>query len=237
MTHVDAPMVCPQCGNGTTAPLVNGNRYCPSCQLDWDPADPPTFDVPHVPEIVDLDPDGPPLLRAVDTVVAADADPETVLADLVGNRVVLVDGRTATIVGFPDEDSMTVELTDGDVVDVDYNDVRGSAEPLPVPEVPDDDTQVAIGRAALSVAGMVLEAAAASLAIEETGWVLLIPPTGWTPPEADVIPVLEQGAAYAVMTLMAAYELDPDVIREFSQRLLRDAQTQPETVEETDDDQ
>lgn len=238
---------CPRCGHGPPLPLSNKTLLCAECRLEWDPEHPPDDSLWHVADPLEALSDE---LRPADTgavdeeMVAdlstfiADIDAETDalvtdLATLVGTDVILNSGQRATITGFPDDDHMAVRFADGSTFDVSFEDVRGSAdapsddeqEPPAIP----DEQQIEIGKTALMVAGFVLKAGLASVVGGDGNERIVEPPTGWLPPDADTIPVLEMGAAYAVATLMHAFTLPRDQVETFAETLMHEAQqSEPE---------
>jgi hypothetical protein len=177
-------------------------------------------------------PPGPPL--DVDDVLGPPAAEqaaraaEAALEALAGTEVVLEGGQRATLVGFPDDDHAEVRLYGGDdageVVVVDLNDVERALDaPPPVADVP-LETAVALARVNMAVAGLVLQAGVGAVAGEYPNAELVTPPTGWLPDDADSLPAIEQGSAYAVAFLIHAFSIDRDQVLAMANMLLTDAQ-------------
>lgn len=138
------------------------------------------------------------------------------LETLTGTGVTLEGGQRATLLDFPDDDHATVQLGDGSVATVDFNDIIRADEAPPVTgaEVAelDDGTAAMFGDAVLTMAALVLEAGL--LSVEGTGESahLVETPTGWIPDDVDAIPLMEQAAAVAVATLVMAFDIPRDMI-------------------------
>lgn len=226
--------------------MTDGTRLCLDCRNEWDPATVPALRaVPEPPPEYAGTPwppgNGDPASTAAtadpaaadsvlgppESVVAADAA-QAALDALVGHEAVLEGGQVVTVLAFPDDDHVTVQAASGDRFDVAWSDVERTVEPAapagPVlVEVP-DETAVALARVNMAVAGLALRAGLASLAGEYPDAQLITPPTGWLPDDADTMPVVEQGTAYAVAFLIHAYRLDREVVGRIADTLIEDSQ-------------
>jgi hypothetical protein len=247
MTMTDPTTLrCPSCGNTITAPLDGGRRLCISCRHEWNPNDAHTLRVvpPIPPEVpaeapvvaVPSHPATPPpapldplegVLGPPPEVAEAERALEALYA-LVGTDVVLEGGQLATIADFPDDDHLEVVIgagTDSERTEVvDLNDVVRSVDaPPPVLEV-DDATARALAGVNLTVAALVLQAGLASIAGEYPNAELLTPPAGWLPLDADGLPALEQGVAYAVAFLIHAYSIDRGQVAAMAEMLFNASQ-------------
>jgi hypothetical protein len=142
---------------------------------------------------------------------------------------VLDGGQVATIEAFPDDDHVTVAVHGRDGVsepwDVDMNDVLRSVDaPPPVADV-DDDTAAALSATNMAIAGLVIRAGIATVAGEYPDAQLITPPSGWLPDDADAMPMLEQGVAYAVAFIVHGFSLDRDVLAAMADMLITDSET------------
>lgn len=250
-TTSDAAVRCPVCGAAGPIALDTGLRFCPFCQTEYDPADPPApmvaapIDLERVPldhpdhaglevvaglleaqrETVD-DVLGPPL-EVLDDDVPAE------VADLIGAEIVLDDGRHALVRGFPDDDHVTVELPTGRKTTVAFESVLGRADATVAGGVTiidlDDDAARKLAGATAAIAAVTLRAGVTMLVSEGDGWVFAVPPTGWLPDDLDGLALVEQGVAYAIATLIAALEIPVDEVTHIVDRLLEQAQATDES--------
>jgi hypothetical protein len=133
------------------------------------------------------------------------------LETLTGTGVTLEGGQRATLLDFPDDDHARVQLADGLVSVVDFNDIIGADPQTVEAETPDveldDETAGMFGGAALILACLVIEAGIASIEGEGEAATLVEPPSGWFPPDEDAVPLMEQAAAGAVSMLIQTFAL------------------------------
>jgi len=249
---------CPSChGDGHVA-LSDGTLLCLNCRNEWNPADVRSLrSVPTPGGAVPVssgsgaDPAHPAGLPAPttepagdvgDTPVVADfpADPWAVLHELVGTQVILEGGQVAEVVDFPDDDHVEVlvgvgganlrtEIVPYDVIE------RSVTSPAPVADV-DDDTARALGSVNLTVASLALSAGLATIAGDGDTVELLTPPSGWLPADVDSLPMLEQGVAYAVASLIVGAGIDRGQVATLAESFLNASQTTTDTKGGTEDD-
>lgn len=221
-----------ECVHETTITLSSGAVFCPVCRTEWEPGHEPAHEPARVITKVDEEPYESEV--AYDEETGNELPPD--LDALIGTEVMTRDFRVAMIRGFPDDDHVLLEFPTGRKAVLENEDVLTAAERA-AHEAPDDgelndEQAVVIGRASLSVAGLMLQAGLASLADEGSGYRMLMPPSGWIVPEVDALPVVELGGAYAVATLIAAFELPRAQVEAFARVLLTDAQEPIKTTEE-----
>jgi hypothetical protein len=245
--EVPASVACPQCNSTNGVPMSDGTRLCLDCRHEWNPATVPRLTV--APATATVAGEVAPSVTPADApATAAEGAPpglddvlgppaaelaaraaQATLDGLVGTEVVLEGGQRATLVGFPDDDHAEVRLygdgEHGDVVVVELADVeRELAAPPPVADVP-TELALALARVNMTVAGLVLTAGVGAVAGDYPNAELVTPPTGWLPLDADSLPAVEQGAAYAVAFLVHAFQIDRATVLAMANTLLTDAQT------------
>lgn len=246
-----AGTTCPQCGAAETVAMSDGTRLCLSCRNEYDPTTAPPFAQAQLPPA--LEPVSPPgdnvdaqnatapqgAPTAVGDVlgppaeIVAEREAQAALDAMIGTQVVLEGGQVARVRGFPDDDHMTVSTNDDDKMsewfDVDLNDVVRSVDTAPVVVDVDDDTARALAAVNVAVAGLVLRAGVATLAGDDDNVQLITPPTGWLPLDADALPALEQGVAYAVAVLLFTFKIDREMVAEIATQLMADSQDEQPT--------
>lgn len=243
-------LACPKCNSTNGVPLSDGNVLCLDCRNEYNAAEaaslrvvppvatsaptfapdgtdlPPSVSVPSGDALTVDDVLGPP-----DDVVTAEAA-QARLADMIGTQVVLEGGQVATVVDFPDDDHMLVDLnpyeSEPEYAEVSFNEVVRSVDARPpIADVPDDLAR-ALANVNMTVAGLVMKAGLASIAGEYPNAELLTPPTGWLPLDVDGLPALEQGTAYAVAFIVHAFSIDRTVIESMADMLLEQSQATTE---------
>jgi hypothetical protein len=235
--------------------MADGLRLCFECRHEWIPGEerndnaPPTepFTAANapVPLVLGDGGRGPTVARAhaaadilgpPDSEVAARAA-QARLDDIIGRRVELEGGQIAWVRHFPDDDHVTVSLyehrEDDELVTVPFGDiVRELPEVVPVVEVP-DEVAVGLGKAVIAVAGLAINAGLITLDAGDDDHQIGLPPTGWAPNDRDALPMLEQGVAYAIATLIFSYQLPRDDIARVAETFLTDAQADDTKGEES----
>ena len=244
----DTPTVaaCPTCGATTGVAMSDGTRLCLGCRHEWNPhavpagptstqAAPTTAEAAAGPvrRVADVtgpagDVTGPDdVLGPPPSEVAARAA-QAELDALIGTDVILEGGQRATLVGFPDDDHAEVRLygadDDATTVTVDVGDVERSVDVAPPALDVDAPTAEALARVNMAVAGLVIQAGLSAIAGEYPNAELITPATGWLPIDADGLPALEQGAAYAIAFLVHAFSIDREMVGAIATMLLTDAQ-------------
>ena len=230
-TEMTATTVCPRCQSEQGMTLASGARLCFECRYEWtgDGVPATTTDPPLVVVPAEEDYLGPPA-----EVIEADRA-QAELDALIGTDVILDGGQVGRIVEFADDDHIVVDIAHGDEIEtvtVEYNDVVRSLPraPDPSPQV-DEATQLAIARTVAQCAGMIVEAALATLATDGDRQIIQIPPSGWLPRDTEAWAVVEQGAAYAVAMLIYGWELDPAAVADFAAELIENANNETERAE------
>lgn len=185
--QIDIPQQCPACG--LVMPLGADDVY--HCPNEHDEAHGTFY--------------GGAKLRGVGTPPEPFYGPDD-LAGQVGQARRLFVGRdvvihefeqTGTVVGVDDDGQAVVEFGSGFTVWCTPDEFSLVDEPEQVAVVPDDQ-QAALAATNLQVVAQIVRAGAATLVEEDGARVLGIPPSGWLPDEAGVMPMVEWGAAYAV---------------------------------------
>jgi hypothetical protein len=159
---------------------------------------------------------------------------EAYLETLQGSTVILEGGQRATVLEFLDDDEVRVQLGDGrvEVIDVGIIErqvMEAAPDTLGELDIPDDVAEL-VGNAALTMAFMVIEAGIRSVDTHDGQQVIVEAPTGWFPPDADAIPLMEQASAAAVAMLIISFGMPTEVVTETITKM-RDAMNQGDTNE------
>lgn len=146
----------------------------------------------------------------------SNASADEMLAAMLGGVATLEGGQIGVVLGFPDDDHVTIELRNGEIVNVDYGDVESivMAERSPVAASVDvdDDTAGAIAQADMTIAGLILKAGVATVRGVGDTAELGTPPEGYLPADADMFPIVERGAATAAALLIMVCQVDTDAL-------------------------
>jgi hypothetical protein len=168
------------------------------------------------------------------------ADAERFLDSLIGSGVTLEGGQRGVILGFDDNDRVTVQLGDGRVEPVDFGDIVSHDQATPevgiVANEIDDETAAIFGNATLMMACMVVEAGVGALEGEGPDYTLIEPASGWIPEDPEIMPLMEQAAALGVAMLIQAFGLPRALIAQAVEQTRAGISSAP-TTEGTDDDE
>lgn len=197
---------CPNCQQQNSIELLEGHRLCLACREDWVPAETsgpypdaravavadvaaPVFQVPDMP---------PELVLAAEVAKARDR--------FVGETVLYWEENVEGVV---------LEVADDGYCKVDFGGLELDLLPDEFSLVVDDDAidsavMTAIGAVQLQIAALTIRAAIETFVERDSGRQLGWPPEGWLQVGADIPPVVEHGAAYAVaaLALQAGYTND-----------------------------
>lgn len=153
-----------------------------------------------------------------DLTLMAEGEAALYLERLAGTGVDLEGGQRGVLLGFPDDDHAEVQLRDGSVVTVEFNDIiradNATTEDQVLALDLDDDTAAMFGAAALTMACLVIEAGLRSIEGEGAEAHLVEPPSGWIPDDGNILPLMEQSAAAAVALLIQTFALPRELIAE-----------------------
>lgn len=214
---------CPKCLHAESVALNDTTRLClqPDCRYEWDPTATsgplaataiPVPDSHKVATVHRFPVSGQEVAEALRrTEPRVDPDPEASF-DLelqlqrardafVGREVVWHNaGEHGVVEAVDDAGLARVAFGSGYFVDL-------TPDEFSLVEVADvaDDTVRMIGSIDLSVAAQVVRAGAAALVEDNGERRIAFPPEGWMPEDAEAIPVIEHGAAYAVAVIANAF--------------------------------
>lgn len=218
---------CPKCGSDVSVPMSDG-RLClnADCRNEWNPDDVDWSNVHTIGEaaaevVVDAIL-GPP------ESVTADEAARAQLAALIGTDVILEGGQRATVVDFPDDDHVRVWFHEGDDVEdwatVSFNDVVRSVDAPQTVDVT-DDVAADLGSAAVMLAGMIVNAGIETVDMTTTPPSIKQPPTGWCPPDVDILPLIETAAAFAIASVIVNLDHGMEVAELIARQYLAHADT------------
>lgn len=251
-------ITCPNCHDTAHVGLSDGYVLCLNCRTEWNPATDRALQ--SVPTPGETEPDDvavgggpahPADTPATTSEPAGDAasssagetspdDGWAILHELVGTQVILEGGQVAEVVDFPDDDHVEVLVGIGGAnlrtEIVPFNVVeRSVSTPPPVVDV-DDDTARALAGVNLAVAGLAIRAALASIAGEYPNAQIITPPSGWLPLDADGLPALEQGVAYAIAAVVHGWQLDRERVAAIADTFIEASAITTETKGGTEGD-
>lgn len=203
-----------------------GTRLCLECHHEWDPTAPPDTELtedhatnaaPPADAFARENPVATMERRAAYEQALDDDDPDAyegaadvgeVLAIMrerwVGRRVFVHDKAIeATLKDITDTGYGVIEYGSGFSEELDPDEWSVIAD-VPAAVTDDDAVVEQIGETSLAVAAQIMRAAAASLTDQDGTVTISTPEPGWLPPDPDVLPIIEMGAAYAVASVAYA---------------------------------
>lgn len=213
MTATDAgPLVCPNCQGTNTAIGGSGSAICTDCAHLWNPND------AQPKPIAPLAPFGLPPVEEVFGRLPADiaAVEREHHEDYIGGIATLEGGQTGEVVAFRGMEAIIVRLDSGDLVEVPLTDVERIMPPVVIPEPavqPDTVDELAPDlQLAMQLAQVIIRAGCE--AVNGTGSDITpgVPPTGYLPPDIELISVIETAAGLAIGMLLEVLEADIDKV-------------------------
>lgn len=240
-----AQPTCPACGRDDAIDLDSGDKLCLNCRNEWNPrVAATTTQVAVPPPVLDADDriDVADILAAtsIEDVLAPALTGEELMRDhgmhvvhlpkaddLLGKFVECdQDGRVGLVAATEGDSHIEVEFDTGGRLWLAVHDVTvmpDDYEPTTSEEGNEGDADNAPHVPTIAtVASLVLVVGCEAVADDEERS-LLNPRIGWLPPPASDIPEVEQGAAYAVATLIRFYGLPKEEIMAMAASLLAGA--------------
>lgn len=209
------PERCPACRESSSVELDATHRLCLNCRHEWEPASTagPLAETPlDAPAVV------APALALVPTQARA---PELgALLDrarelYVGRQVIVHELEvTGTVDRIDHAGQLTIMFGSGYEIECSVDDVTlvGAVD------VP-DDVVAAIASTDISVAAQVIRAGAAAISEQGQTRTLTLAPDGWLPDVAEIMPVVEHGASYAIAMLAIQYGVSTDDLLSIAEML------------------
>ncbi len=207
--------VCPECREASSVELDASSRLCLACRHEWNPID--LASTPYERPVETLESPVPYLAVVADHADIAETPAHIAQARsrYLGMLVALPDlGVSGVITEVAADGWVNVEL------DATY-DVLVTPDEFTILDaaVIADDVVTALATTDMAVAAQILRAGAATIRGAGNQRELTLPPDGWLPDEAGLMPVIEHGAGYAVALVAISAGVSTDDLLSLAQGL------------------